>query len=94
MELPSRIKGKRVLVIGDSALDIDIHGKIERTSPEAPIPVFLETGRAYRSGMAAKVASSVVRYGGSATLIRDSANDADNTNLIGVYQRDGIWPSF
>ena len=37
--LKNRFKGKRVAVIGDVMLDYYFWGKINRISPEAPVPV-------------------------------------------------------
>ena len=30
----------KILVVGDSCIDIFIYGEIDRISPEAPVPVF------------------------------------------------------
>ena len=35
----SKFKNKRILVIGDLILDHYIFGKVDRISPEAPVPV-------------------------------------------------------
>ena len=38
-ELLAAISGKRLLCLGDVMLDRFVHGRVERISPEAPIPV-------------------------------------------------------
>ena len=31
--------GKRILIIGDVMLDLYLNGKVDRISPEAPVPI-------------------------------------------------------
>lgn len=60
---------KKILVIGDAMLDIYHFGKVDRISPEAPVPVFLETGkRKYVPGGAANVAVNIAAIGVSVDL--------------------------
>jgi D-beta-D-heptose 7-phosphate kinase/D-beta-D-heptose 1-phosphate adenosyltransferase len=60
---------KRVLVIGDLILDRYIWGRVNRISPEAPVPVVDVTGDSYMLGGAANVASNIVSLEGQATVI-------------------------
>ena len=53
----------RVVVVGDAVQDIWIHGRVERISPEAPVPVFLEDRREERAGGAANVMSNLRALG-------------------------------
>ncbi len=68
---------KRILVIGDVMLDEYIEGQAERISPEAPIPVLLETSVTHILGGAGNVAGNVASLGGKATLMGIVGNDAD-----------------
>ncbi|HBI61550.1 MAG TPA: D-glycero-beta-D-manno-heptose 1-phosphate adenylyltransferase [Lachnospiraceae bacterium] len=55
---------KKILVIGDAMLDTYHFGKVDRISPEAPVPVFLETGRKkHVPGGAANVAVNIAAIG-------------------------------
>lgn len=55
---------KKILVVGDVMLDIYHFGKVDRISPEAPVPVFLETGKTeYVPGGAANVAVNIAAIG-------------------------------
>lgn len=55
---------KKVLVAGDAMLDAYHFGQVNRISPEAPVPVFLETGRGrYVPGGAANVAVNIAAIG-------------------------------
>lgn len=82
-----RVASARVLVLGDVMLDRYVHGRVERMSPEAPIPVLrIETERLVPGG-AANVARNVAALGGHAILVgvsgADAAADALNCHLAG-----------
>jgi bifunctional ADP-heptose synthase (sugar kinase/adenylyltransferase) len=53
----------RVLVIGDVMLDSYVWGKVERISPEAPVPVVNVQTREYRLGGAGNVLLNVQSLG-------------------------------
>lgn len=55
-EILAGFSGKKVLVIGDIMLDHYIWGKVERISPEAPVPVLDMYKEEFRLGGAANVA--------------------------------------
>jgi D-beta-D-heptose 7-phosphate kinase/D-beta-D-heptose 1-phosphate adenosyltransferase len=75
IELLDRVRGVRVLVLGDVMLDRFVYGSVARVSPEAPIPV-LEVARSVDSaGGAANVARNVAAIGASVTLIGVTGND-------------------
>jgi len=52
-----------VLVIGDVMIDAYIFGKVERISPEAPVPVVAVQERQNRPGGAANVALNIKSLG-------------------------------
>lgn len=64
-----QVQQARVLVIGDVMLDRYWFGKVERISPEAPVPVVHVVREEERLGGAANVARNVVALGAQATLI-------------------------
>lgn len=55
----------RVLVIGDLMLDRYIWGKVERISPEAPVPVVRVTHESLHAGGAGNVVANIRALGGS-----------------------------
>lgn len=65
----------RVLVLGDVMLDRYVYGTVERTSPEAPVPV-----------MALQRTSSVP--GGAANVARNVASLGATVILLGVIGQD------
>ncbi len=59
----------RVLVCGDVMLDRFVYGSVERTSPEAPVPVMALERTSNMPGGAANVARNVAALGSHAVLI-------------------------
>jgi D-glycero-beta-D-manno-heptose-7-phosphate kinase len=58
-----RIAGSRMLVVGDVMIDAYIWGKVDRISPEAPVPVVEMQREEYRLGGAANVARNLKALG-------------------------------
>lgn len=54
---------KKVLIVGDVMVDSYMWGKVNRISPEAPIPIVSVTGSEYRLGGAANVAININSLG-------------------------------
>ncbi|MDD2634119.1 MAG: PfkB family carbohydrate kinase [Bacteroidales bacterium] len=61
-------KKMKVLIIGDVMVDSYLVGKVNRISPEAPIPIVSVTEREYRLGGAANVALNIRALGAEAIL--------------------------
>ena len=66
-------RGRRVLIVGDLMLDHFVIGRVERISPEAPVPVVRFDREEYRLGGAANVAHNVAALGGIVELAASSA---------------------
>ena len=71
----SRLTGRVVLIVGDLMLDHFVIGRVERISPEAPVPVVRFDHEEFRLGGAANVANNVAALGGRAELSASSATD-------------------
>lgn len=82
--LAEKIKGVKVLVIGDAMLDTYITGNATRLSPEAPVPVVLKSGEEWRAGGAANVAINAAALGAQVTLIAGIGNDLAGERLKSV----------
>lgn len=82
--------GKKILVIGDVMLDHYVWGKVERISPEAPVPVLQAINEEYRLGGAANVALNLRALGAEAILYGISGADQsgdilrERLNLAGI----------
>jgi bifunctional ADP-heptose synthase (sugar kinase/adenylyltransferase) len=59
----------KVLVLGESCRDIYIYGACPRLSPEAPVPVFVESRRSECGGMALNVAANLRVLGVACELV-------------------------
>lgn len=75
--LLQRMVGKRVAVVGDAMLDAYLLGRIDRISPEAPVPVFQIEREDHMLGGAANVAKCLVALGAQASLVCVTGDDAN-----------------
>jgi D-beta-D-heptose 7-phosphate kinase/D-beta-D-heptose 1-phosphate adenosyltransferase len=68
-EVVGRFAGRRVLIVGDVMLDHFLVGRVNRISPEAPVPVIEFDHESFRLGGAANVAHNVRAFGASVDLV-------------------------
>ncbi|MFH1824309.1 MAG: D-glycero-beta-D-manno-heptose-7-phosphate kinase [Candidatus Firestonebacteria bacterium] len=85
-----RFKGKRVLVVGDIILDEYIFGKVNRISPEAPVPVVEIEHRNYLPGGAAYVATHINNLSGKVYLCGVIGDDNYGEEIYKSLQNDNI----
>lgn len=85
-----QMQGARVFIVGDVILDQYISGKVSRISPEAPVPVLLETSQKSVLGGAANVAANVASFGATAILAGRVGTDTDGDLLTRLCQAQGI----
>ena len=78
------------LIIGDVMIDAYIWGKVERISPEAPVPVVRVTKRDYRLGGAANVALNVQALGANPIICSIIGNDEEASRLEKQLHTVGI----
>ncbi|WP_153796075.1 bifunctional heptose 7-phosphate kinase/heptose 1-phosphate adenyltransferase [Foetidibacter luteolus] len=76
----------KVAVIGDIMLDTYWWGKVERISPEAPVPVVALKSKELRVGGAANVAFNLAALEAETTVFSVIGDDADGETLIGLLQ--------
>ncbi|MFO1067418.1 MAG: D-glycero-beta-D-manno-heptose 1-phosphate adenylyltransferase [Geminicoccaceae bacterium] len=76
-----RIRGARILCVGDAMLDCTVEGGVERVSPEAPIPVLrMESERTVLGG-AANVVANLASLGARAELVAVVGADREGDAL-------------
>jgi D-beta-D-heptose 7-phosphate kinase/D-beta-D-heptose 1-phosphate adenosyltransferase len=92
-DLPSRLAGRTVLIIGDVMLDHFVIGRVDRISPEAPVPVVRFDHEEYRLGGAANVAHNVAALGGRVDVIGVAGSDAAADTLRAHLDRARIGSS-
>jgi D-glycero-beta-D-manno-heptose-7-phosphate kinase len=71
-----------VLIVGDVMLDSYLWGKVERISPEAPVPIVTVSQKESRLGGAANVAINIKAMGAQAHLCSVIGNDRDAEELL------------
>jgi D-beta-D-heptose 7-phosphate kinase/D-beta-D-heptose 1-phosphate adenosyltransferase len=76
VELFSRMKECRIVVVGDAMLDVYLAGDAERLSPEAPVPVVSVRTRRSALGGAANVAANVAATGAECRLVAVVGDDS------------------
>lgn len=79
-----------VLIIGDVMLDSYLWGKVERISPEAPVPIVNVQKREIRLGGAANVALNILSLGAKPILCSVIGNDLDGDNLLSLLDKHGM----
>ena len=81
---------KKVLVIGDVMLDSYWWGKVERISPEAPVPVVNIHRRENRLGGAANVALNLRKLGAKPVLAAILGQDREGGSFLDICKSEGI----
>jgi rfaE bifunctional protein kinase chain/domain len=91
--LLDRARGRSVLIVGDLMLDHFVIGRVDRISPEAPVPVVQFNHESFCLGGAANVAHNVAALGGTVEIAGLVGNDAEGTRLLGDLRRVGVGTS-
>jgi len=93
-ELTESFHKAKVLVLGDVMLDRYWWGRVERISPEAPVPIVLLERTFEAAGGAANVAANVAGLGASVFLIGLVGDDGEGEILKKVLARQGVHSEF
>ena len=72
------------MIVGDMMLDIYMNGKVERISPEAPVPIVSVTKTFSRLGGAANVAQNLKALGAEPILCSIIGEDEKSNDLISL----------
>ena len=83
-------KDTTVLVIGDVMVDAYLWGRVDRISPEAPVPVVQVTERSARLGGAANVALNLKALGANPVVISVIGDDDNATTLEALFTEQGL----
>jgi rfaE bifunctional protein kinase chain/domain len=82
--------GKRIMVIGDAMLDAYWIGKVNRISPEAPVPVLDISEKLYKPGGAANVALNIKSLGAEPYLFTILGDDSAGTKMLQILNQEHI----
>lgn len=89
-EIFDQLSALRVAVVGDVMLDTYWWGKVERISPEAPVPVVAVSNREQRIGGAGNVALNVRALGARVHVLSVLGADDDSMQLQQLFSLHNI----
>ncbi len=84
----------KVGVIGDVMLDTYMWGKVERISPEAPVPVVSLYQKEYRIGGAGNVALNCQSLGAKVSILSVTGTDTEGIILKELFETSNIDSSY
>ncbi len=85
-----QLSGIKVGVIGDLMLDTYWWGKVDRVSPEAPVPIVAVSKKEYRIGGAGNVALNAQSLGANVCMLSVLGQDDDGGQLTALLQQNHI----
>ena len=88
-----KIKGKEIIIIGDSMVDSYVIGEINRNSPEAPVPIVDIQKEEAKLGGAANVALNIQSLGMKPILCSVIGEDEDGKNFLEICNDNNLDPS-
>ncbi len=89
-EVLNEFKNKRIAVIGDMMLDEYIIGKVERISPEAPVPVVQVESEMFVLGGAANVINNLTTLGAKVSAFGVVGEDLNGNKLQKELEKRGV----
>ncbi|MEP7255221.1 MAG: PfkB family carbohydrate kinase [Ferruginibacter sp.] len=89
-KLFQQFAGLKVAVVGDVMLDTYWWGKVDRISPEAPVPVVAVSKREQRIGGAGNVALNICSLGAHVSMISVLGKDEDGEQLTRLLKENNI----
>ncbi len=92
-ELFDSFNEKKIMIVGDVMLDIYMKGKVERISPEAPVPIVSVTETFSRLGGAANVAQNLKSLGTKPILCSVIGNDDKSNELLNLMSEQNMTTS-
>src|SRR5215213_4362200 len=75
IELVDKLRGRRVVVLGDLMVDRYLYGDVDRISPEAPVPVLHFQREEHRLGGAGNVAANLAALNAAVTMVATVGTD-------------------
>ena len=89
-DLFDKFNGLRILVIGDVMLDAYVMGKVNRISPEAPVPIVSLENEDARIGGAGNVALNLLALGAKPIICGVIGEDSSGDKLLDLFEKNGI----
>ncbi len=89
-ELFEDVTKRRALILGDVMVDAYLWGRVDRISPEAPVPIIRVTEREDRLGGAANVALNVAAMGAEPVICAVVGEDGGGETFRNLLAKRGI----
>ncbi len=86
----SKIGGQNIMVVGDVMIDAYLWGKVDRISPEAPVPIVSVNHRENRLGGAANVALNIQALGATPILCSVLGNDIKSQDFMELLKEQNM----
>ena len=86
----SKIGGQNIMVVGDVMIDAYLWGKVDRISPEAPVPIVSVNRRENRLGGAANVALNIQALGATPILCSVLGNDIKSQDFMELLKEQNM----
>lgn len=83
-------KQQNVLVVGDVMMDAYLWGKVDRISPEAPVPIVNVTKRENRLGGSANVALNLLELGAQPIICSVIGDDRIGEEMLSLMKEKGM----
>ncbi len=85
-----RMRGRRILVVGDLMIDEWIWGSVSRISPEAPVPVVAVTDHSFTLGGAGNVANNLRALDAEVDFVGTIGDDAFAADVRRMLQAENV----
>ena len=85
-----KVKGKKVIIVGDAMIDSYTLGRIERESPEAPVPIINVEKEKIKLGGAANVALNIKSIGLEPVLCTIIGQDSEGQDFIRLCRKNNL----
>jgi D-glycero-beta-D-manno-heptose-7-phosphate kinase len=89
-QMVGSLEGSPVLIVGDLMIDHYQFGRVERISPEAPVPVVMVEREEYKLGGASNVARNIRQLGGRPKLIGVCGECGRRSDLNSMLEEERI----
>ena len=89
-DVVTRFAGRRIAVLGDVMVDRYLWGRVDRISPEAPVPVVEVERETSSLGGAGNVAANLSALGAEPTLVAVIGDDGEGAHLRRTLAEHGV----
>lgn len=86
----TRMRGRKILVVGDAMVDEWIWGTVTRISPEAPVPVVAVTDHSFTLGGAGNVTNNLRALDATVRFVAAVGEDAFAQTVVTLLENEGV----